>query len=76
MAQEDMSSCGTRRRVFLCHKKMFLVVLQEGSSSYATRRGLFMGHKSNLLLVPKEETFSSCGIIVELIKKHTLFVRP
>ena len=63
LAQEEISSCDTRRGPFLCHKKKSLLVSQEEVSSCVTRRDLscvtrrsfFLCHKKKPLLVSQEE---------------------
>jgi len=57
--QEDMSSYGTVRRVFLWHKKTCLLVAQEDMSACGTRRDVFLGRKKTSLLVSQGE-MSSC----------------
>ena len=60
VAQENIFSCGTRRPVFLCHKKTRLLVAQEDTSSCGTRRHVFLWDKKTCVLVPQEE-LSSCA---------------
>ena len=66
-AQEDVSSCWTRRPVFLLNRKTFLLVpqedmfffQQEDMSSGSTRRHVFLFNKKTCLLVGQED-MSSC----------------
>ena len=66
-----MSSCDTRRKLFLCRKKQFLLVSQEEIplvsqeeiSSCVTRRDFFVCHKKIFCLV-SQEGISSCGWLV------------
>ena len=63
VTQEEMSSCLTRKYVFLWHKKTCLLVTQviisscvaRGHSSCVSRRHFFLCHKKTLLLVSEED---------------------
>ena len=55
-----MSSCSTRRRVFLFYKKTCPLVEQEDMSSCSTRRHILLFYKKTCLLV-EQENMSSCS---------------
>ena len=46
--------CGTRKHVFLWHKKTCLLASQEDMSSCVTRKHVFLCHKMTCLLVPPQ----------------------